>query len=95
MLIFCPGRAIDEQARGLHIGGHIRQGCLYHLEISDALAELAAFSGISDTGIQTRLSHTDGTGSNSQAATIQGGHSDFETLAGSAQQCTFWHAAFF
>src|SRR5947199_10763958 len=40
-LVFEPGGAVDEQAGGLHVGGHVCQGRAYLLEIGDTLAELA------------------------------------------------------
>ena len=41
-LIFGPGCAIDQQPRRVQVGGHVGQISLNHLEISEALTELAA-----------------------------------------------------
>src|SRR6266702_6137989 len=93
-LIFHPGGAIDEQACCLYICGHVCQRRLNHLEISDTLAKLAALLCKSYTGIQARLGYADSSGSNAQAAAVQGRHGDFEALPRGAEQRTFWHAAF-
>src|SRR5712692_5671474 len=38
-LILHPGGMVNEQPRCFHIGGHVCQSCLNHLEVSDTLAE--------------------------------------------------------
>ena len=50
---------VGEQARGFDVGGHVGQGGLDHLEVGEALAELAALVGEGDAGVEAGLGHAD------------------------------------
>ena len=87
-----PGGAVDQKAGGLHIGGHVRQGRAYLLKVGDALAELEALLREGDASVQAGLCHANSARSHSQAAPVEGGHGDLETLPGRAEHGALWHA---
>src|SRR5690606_4934408 len=65
-LLLGPGSAVGEQARRLDVGAHVGDHLLNHLEIADALPELAPGPGKLDTGVQAGLADTDSPGGNAE-----------------------------
>src|ERR1700687_4355143 len=57
-LVFHPGGAIHQQARGIDLRGHIGQLELNRLELTDWLSELLPLAGISQRRFVSSLSDT-------------------------------------
>src|ERR1019366_3718799 len=80
-----------EQARGLHLGCHLRQRQLYRLEGGYRLAELRALARVGECRIERRLPQADGERGDVDAAAVQGSGDGAKTRAFIADEVFGWN----
>ncbi len=77
-LVPLPGGPADQQPRGLHPGGHVRQKILDGAELRQRLPELAALPGVAEARVQGGLADPQGLGGDADPAAVQGAERDLQ-----------------
>src|SRR6185369_2626850 len=80
------GRPPGQEARGIHLGGHVRDLELDGLEVRDGVAELAAVRGVAVRGLERGLGDAQREGGDPDAPAVQDAQGVDEPVALLAQQ---------
>ena len=92
-LVLQPGGMVHQVAGRVHVGGHVSQRRLDHLEVADALAERAPLPRKGHGGVQAGLGDAECAGGDTEAAMVQGAHGDAKSVPGRAQEIARRNAA--
>ena len=86
-----PGGAIDQPARGVDFGGHVRELELNGLEFADGFAELLAFLRVFGGGVAGALRHPQRERGDGDAPAVEDLQAVHEAVALLAQQIFLGH----
>lgn len=93
VLILEHGGAIDQQARGLRLGGHVGDHHLDRLVARQGDTELLPLVGVANALIKGGLGDAQRLGGDADASGIQGRQANRQPLAGASEQVVFGHHA--
>ncbi len=92
-VVFCPGGAVNQQRARINSHCHISDLVLGHLHVCKRLTEQLPCSAVFQRFVQRTPGKTQRGSADSGTKHIQGGHGDFKTFTGPAQQFCFRHPA--
>jgi len=91
--ILGPGGAVDQQRSGVHLGRHVGEFLLRHLELGERLAEGLAPFDIGDRFVEGAARETECSGADGRAEDVERRHRDLEAVAGAAEEMSPRHTA--